>query len=306
MSLETPVAFCIFNRPELTRRVFEAIAESKPKTLLIIADGARADVPGEQQQVDETRQVIERIDWPCDVKTNFSSINLGCKHRMASGLDWAFEQSEELIILEDDCLPSRSFFTYCQQLLDRYRDDERIMMISGDNFQPQPRSSSSYYFSRWTHIWGWASWRRAWKHFDVNITSWPDIKSTRQLMSVCGSESEYNHWSATLDLQHAGKIDTWDFPWAYACWINSGLTILPEKNLISNLGFGPTATHTTDANSRLAQLETAELGELIHPVHVAPNYIADQFTWEHILAPQPSTPRVSSKWYHRFSRRDAA
>ena len=226
MSLNTPIAFCIFNRPELTRRVFQSIAQAKPKTLYVIADGARPDHADEQELVNLSRAVIEQVDWDCDVKTNFFSANLGCKQRMASGLSWAFQQSEELIILEDDCLPHPSFFGFCDQLLDRYRNDERIMMISGVNFQPAPNSPHSYYFSRWPHIWGWASWRRAWNHFDVDVASWPEIKESQQLMSAFGSDQEYQHWAAILDRQHAGDIDTWDFPWAYACWINRGLSIL--------------------------------------------------------------------------------
>lgn len=309
MPLETPIAFCLFNRPELTRQVFQSIALAKPKMLYLISDGARPGRPEEHRLVEQSRAVIERVDWDCEVKTNFADVNLGCKQRMASGLSWAFQQSEELIILEDDCLPHPSFFEYCEQLLERYRNDQRIMMISGDNFQPIRRSSNSYYFSRWPHIWGWASWRRAWNHFDVEITSWPDVKSSQRMMSVFGSEQEYKHWSHILDQQHAGEIDTWDFQWAYACWINSGLTILPEANLITNIGFGPDATHTIDPGSRLANLGTHEVGRLIHPPRVLQNYIADQYTWENVLAPplaELCKPGLRDKWYHRFIPNKAA
>lgn len=302
MPLETPIAFCLFNRPELTRQVFHAIALAKPKTLYVISDGARPDHPEEQSLVEESRSVIDQVDWDCDVKINFSEVNLGCKQRIASGLGWAFQQSEELIILEDDCLPDPSFFEYCQQLLGRYRDDQRIMMISGDNFQPVCHSQDSYYFSRWPHIWGWASWRRAWNHFDVEVSSWPKVKTSQKLRSVFSSQLEYEHWASVLDRQYAGEIDTWDFPWAYACWINSGLTILPTTNLITNIGFGPEATHTTDPSSRLANLSKHDIGCLIHPSRVLQDYVADQYTWENVLAP-PETPSCSgsnAKWYDRF------
>jgi len=307
MALETPIAFCIFNRLDLTKRVFEAIRDARPKRLLVIGDGPRIDVAGEASVVEQTRSIVSNIDWECKVQTNFSEINLGCKHRIASGLDWAFEQSEELIILEDDCVPDPSFLRFCETLLERYRNDERVMMISGDNFQPAPCSEFSYYFSRWPHIWGWASWRRAWQHFDVNVSSWPKLKETEQLRNVFVDDAEYQHWAATLDRQHAGEIDTWDFPWGYACWANNGLTILPEQNLISNIGFGESATHTMDPSSRLANLKTSGIGKIIHPEKVAPNQTADQFTWEHILAP-PSLPQVNRKpkWYERWTKRRAS
>ncbi len=307
MSLQTPVAFFIFNRPELTHRVFKAIAKAQPRTLYLIGDGPRQTHPNEAAQVRQSRQVLQQINWPCIVKTNFSQRNLGCKQRMATGIDWAFGQSEELIILEDDCLPTPSFFKYCDQLLQRYRDDDRIMMISGDNFQPQRHSPFSYYFSRWPHIWGWASWRRAWRKFDVAIETWPQTKSSRELRPVFGSEQEYQYWESLLDRQHAGEIDTWDFPWAYACWANQGLTILPETNLVSNLGFSSTATHTTNADSELANLPTQELGELVHPPQVERNHVADQFTWENVLSPRSAEGQQSKpKWYHRFTRKPAA
>jgi hypothetical protein len=307
MSLKTPVAFCIFNRPDLTRQVFDAIAKVQPESLLVIGDGPRVDRLGERELVAQTRDVLNRIDWPCQVKTNFSERNLGCKQRMATGIDWAFEQAEELIILEDDCLPNPSFFRYCEQLLERYRHDDRIMMISGDNFQPHRRSPNSYYFSRWPHIWGWASWRRAWRRFDVEMKGWPAVKSNRTLASVFSSEQEYQYWEALLDRQYAGEIDTWDFPWAYACWIQNGLTILPETNLVSNLGFAETATHTTDTASDLANLPTFDMDELIHPRQIAANEAADQFTWENILSPPAPVERKRiSKWYHRFTRKPAA
>lgn len=307
MPLETPVAFCIFNRPEVTRQVFQAIARAQPRSLFLIGDGPRDGHAGEHERVSKTRDIVNQIDWPCDVKSNFSQHNMGCKRRMATGIGWAFEHSEELIILEDDCLPDPTFFGYCEQLLERYRNDDRIMMISGDNFQPHRRSRNSYYFSRWPHIWGWASWRRAWNRFDVEISSWPRVKAGRGLRSVFDSEQEYRYWESLLDRQHAGEIDTWDFPWAYACWATGGLTILPETNLISNLGFSDTATHTTDHNSKLANLPTEPMGNLTHPSQIVPHAIADQFTWQHVLSPPAEVaPQRSPKWYRRLFCKPAA
>jgi len=304
MSLKTPIAFCIFNRPELTREVFETIRFARPSRLLVIGDGPRFDRPEEEALVRETRKVIEQVDWPCEVQTNFSDVNLGCKVRMSTGLTWAFEQSEELIILEDDCLPDPSFFNFCESLLDYYRKDERVMMVSGDNFQPnqienKPSGRASYYFSRWPHIWGWASWRRAWKHFDVNIESWPSTKSKGELENRFGSTEEYNFWSAQFDRVHAGEIDTWDFSWAYAVWKQNGLTILPNVNLVSNLGFGTDATHTLDPLSKLANLPVGKINQLTHPEKIEPNVLADQYTWHNILAPPPEPKQPQPKKWHR-------
>ena len=157
-----PVLFCIFNRPELTARVFESIRARQPHQLFIASDGPRDSNSDDVTKVEAARQIVSRVDWECDVSTRFLSENLGCKHAMSSAISWAFEKTEDLIILEDDCLPHASFFGYCDSLLDRYRNEDSVMMISGNNFQPSRRSDASYYFSRWTHIWGWATWKRAW------------------------------------------------------------------------------------------------------------------------------------------------
>ena len=310
MSLETPIAFCIFNRPELTARVFEAIRCASPKQLLVIADGPREHQPGDAEAVEQTRKILDRIDWPCQVKTNFSPTNLGCRIRMATGLTWAFEQAEELIILEDDCLPDPTFFPFAQSLLRGYRDVPQIMMISGDNFQPAPTSNNSYYFSRWAHIWGWASWRRAWNHFDLEIESWPATKINGLLAGQVDSPAEYQYWASVFDQVHQGQIDTWDFSWAYALWKQNGLAILPELNLVTNLGFSDSATHTIDPESKLANLPSHRIDQLVHPTDIQRNVAADIFTWENIMAPPPldsaeqptQTVHKNLSWHRRLLR----
>ncbi|MEL7496871.1 MAG: glycosyltransferase family 2 protein [Planctomycetota bacterium] len=303
--LETPIALIIFNRPDTTARVFESIRAAGPKRLLVIGDGPRNGKVGELEQVQQCRQIVESVDWDCEVTTNYSDVNLGCKYRVASGLDWAFSLVESLIILEDDCLPHPSFFGYCEQLLDRFWNDDRVMMISGDNFQhPSERlaDDASYYFSRWSHIWGWASWRRAWQHFDVEIETWPERKLAGDLQTIFDSNEEYGHWAQTLDRQHAGEIDTWDFPWQYACWERQGLTILPHVNLVSNIGFREDGTHTQDPASHLADLPVDEIGPLVHPNKIEPNRIADRLTWERIFCPPRTvpTPQPKRRWFQRL------
>ena len=282
--LDVPVLFCIFNRPELTRQVFERIREAQPKVLLVVSDGARPDREGEHAAVLQSRSVIQDIDWDCEVKTNFADENMGCKARIATGITWAFEHAEELIILEDDCLPDPTFFRYCSELLNRYRANPNIMMISGNNFQPTSRTDASYYFSHWTHIWGWATWKRAWQHFDVDVSDWPQRRLENFFAHIFPSETDQNHWRQVMDNQHAGLIDTWDFPWTYACWKSGGLTVLPDQNLVTNIGFGEAATHTTDAESQLAGLPTQPLLEITHPDHIARHEIADQYTLENIMS----------------------
>ena len=286
MSFEVPILFCIFNRPDETKRVFEAIAQRRPRNLFVIGDGPRTDVPSDIESVYATRAVLDNIDWKCNVQCNYANSNMGCRMRMATGLDWAFRQSEELIILEDDCLPDPTFFDFCASLLQRYRDQEDVMMISGDNFQPNRRTVASYYFSRWPHIWGWASWRRAWKHFDIEMTDWHRLQTEVNFASQFETREEYLYWSQVFDGLAAGQIDTWDFAWMFACWKMGGLTILPESNLVSNIGFGMQATHTRDSNSTLANLSTSPIEYLIHPLEIERHVEADRWTYENLFLPE--------------------
>ncbi|XWK85977.1 MAG: glycosyltransferase family 2 protein [Phormidium sp.] len=278
MPLSTPVVLLIFNRPDLTEIVFEAIRQAKPTKLLFVADGPR--FPEEADKCEKARSVIQKIDWECDLLTNFSEVNLGCKHRVSSGLNWVFSEVEEAIILEDDCLPSLSFFDFCESLLDRYRHDERVMMISGDNFQlGHSRTEYSYYFSKYTHIWGWASWKRAWQHYDVNMKTWSEYKKQNAIRSVCEDLSEQKYWIDIFERVVNGTINTWDYQWLYACWCQNGLSILPNCNLISNIGFGADGTHTC-GHSPWAQLPTYDIGELKHPPFIYRNVEGDSYTFK--------------------------
>lgn len=282
--LRAPVAFIIFNRPEVTARVFARIAKAKPTKLLVIADGPRSGRDGEVERCKATRAIIERVDWKCEVLTNFSDVNLGCKNRVSSGLDWVFEQVSEAIILEDDCLPHPTFFRFCEELLEQYRDDERIGMISGDNFQfGKSRTKASYYFSRYNHIWGWASWKRAWQKYDRDLNLWPDTRNNNQFCTQFDNRTERKFWSNIFDKTHRGKIDTWDYQWTHALWLNQMLTVLPDVNLVSNIGFGADATHTTK-NSPIATMTAEPINfPLVHPEVISANAGADRFTFEHVI-----------------------
>ena len=277
--LKTPVAFIIFNRPDTTKRVFAEIAKARPPKLLVIADGPRADHSEDAGKCAAARAIIDGVDWDCEVLTNYSDINMGCKRRVSSGLDWVFDTVEEAIILEDDCLPHPTFFRFCEEMLEKYRDDKRIAMISGDNFQfGKKRTEYSYYFSRYTHIWGWASWRRAWENYDVDIKLWSEIRDGGWLKDLLGDKKSVRYWRNIFENVYQGKIDTWDYQWTFSCWIQNALTILPNVNLVSNIGFGSEALHTKGRN-KFADMETETLDfTILHPPYILRDSVADSIT----------------------------
>jgi len=295
--LRTPVAFIIFNRPDTTQQVFAEIAKARPPILLVVGDGPRANHAEEAGKVAATRGIIKRVDWDCEVLTNFSEVNLGCKRRVSTGIDWVFDQVEKAIILEDDCLPDPTFFRFCQEMLERYRHDQRIGMISGDNFQfGRRRNNDSYYFSKYVHVWGWASWRDRWAgSYDVTMARWPRIRDEGWLGDIVGNRSEAAYWHNIFESVHRGDIDTWDYQWLFANWLEGRMSILPAMNMISNLGFDKNATHTIAVDRGLSNLRRNPMGfPLIHPPGVFRNIQADEFS-ERMCFRIPLRKRVRSK-----------
>jgi len=294
--LKAPVAFFIFNRPYTTEKAFEAIRQAKPTKLLVVADGPRADRPGEVEKCAAARAIIDRVDWDCEVLKNYSDVNQGCKLRVSSGLDWIFDTVEEAIILEDDCLPHPAFFRFCEELLEKYRGDKRIAMISGVNFQfGRKRTSYSYYFSRYTHIWGWASWRRAWEYYDVTMKLWPTIKEGGWLQDILGNFQTSKYWGNIFQSVYDGKINTWDYQWTFACWVQCGLSILPNVNLVSNIGFGINSTHTK-GQSKFANMPVEPITfPLLHPPYVLRDAMADAYTENDQFTVQPLPIRIVNK-----------
>ena len=278
--IQTPVAFIIFKRPQETQKVFAEIRKVKPPKLLVVADGPRADRPGEDQECAQVRAIIDRVDWDCEVLKNYADVNLGCRRRVSSGINWVFDTVEEAIIIEDDCLPHPTFFRFAEELLDRYRDDRRIMSISGQNVQfGRKRTDYSYYFSRYNHCWSWASWRRAWQHYDLDMKLWPEIRDGNFLADVLGDSHAVKVWTKTFELCYEGKIDTWDFQWAFASFIQNGMNILANVNLASNIGHGTGATHTGDASSPYNNMPAEALTfPLKHPPFAIRDTQADNFT----------------------------
>ncbi|HEX8161041.1 MAG TPA: hypothetical protein VF538_04170 [Pyrinomonadaceae bacterium] len=289
--MRTPVAFIIFNRPDVTARVFAEIARARPPKLLVVADGPRADRPGEREACRAARAVVERVDWDCEVLTNFSDVNLGCRGRVSSGITWVFEQVEEAIILEDDCVPDPTFFRYCDELLEKYRDDERVPMICGSSFLPEKPATHSYYFSRYGHVWGWATWRRAWGHYDVSLAAWPELRGTTWLEDVLGEPAAAAYWRERFDATYAGQVDTWDYQWFFTCWAQNGMAVLPSINLVTNVGFGEDATHTKTAVSTMSYLPAGAIPfPLRHPRYMVRSREDDQLAFRRICpwaVPQP-------------------
>jgi hypothetical protein len=273
-----PIVFFVFNRPQETNIVFESIKTSKPSQLFLIADGARKESQDEERCL-EVRKIISDINWDCQVFRNYSDTNLGCKLRVSSGLDWVFSRVDDAIILEDDCLPNPSFFDFCDHLLDYYQNDDRVFSISGATFQPSSRKfSNSYYFSKYPNIWGWATWRRAWRFYDVDMKLWSSILNEDYLTSLFPDWQVRLYWKQKFQKLYQKEIDTWDFQWIFASFIQNGLHVLPTQNLVSNIGFGKEATHTKK-ESKLSRRETFEVEfPLQHPEFMIRDTQADSFT----------------------------
>ncbi len=279
-SFTVPVVMIIFNRPETTARVFQVIRRIRPKQLLIVADGPRPDRPDDTMKCAAARKIVTRIDWDTELQTEFAAENLGCGPRLATGITWVFEQVEEAIILEDDCLPDPSFFPFCAELLARYRNDERIMHIAGSNFQFGRGSAQfSYYYSRFAHVWGWATWRRAWQHFDYDMTLWPDVRASDLLPNWLNNRDVVRKWRKSFDWFYGpGKRTTWDYQWQLACWLQHGLSIVPSKNLVANIGFGVEATHTDQVSPFSAMPVQSMSFPLYHPPYMIRLRDADDLT----------------------------
>jgi hypothetical protein len=279
---EVPILFLVFNRPETTARVMEAIRAACPKRLYVAADGPRKGKPGEADRCAEARRIATRVDWPCQVRTLFREGNLGCRDAVSGAITWFFEQEPEGIILEDDCFPSIDFFRYCKELLERYRDDERVMAICGSAYaEVSSDYSHSYYFSYYADMWGWATWRRAWQHYDSRMDRWPVFKAQGGLDALaCGRAWHSSYWTECFDKTRAGLIDTWDYPWIYTVIEQGGLACCPTRNMISNLGFGPDGTHTKSSGPDADPLSNRPHANvefpLRHPTYFARSAILEQ------------------------------
>jgi hypothetical protein len=276
---DVPVLFLVFNRPETTVRVMEAIRVARPERLYVAADGPRDGKTGEVERCIEVRRLATQVDWPCEVRTLFRDSNLGCRSAVSGAITWFFEQEPQGIILEDDCLPSIDFFPYCAELLERYREDERVMAICGSAYADVSLEyPHSYYFSYYADMWGWATWRRAWKHYDSCMDRWPAFKAQGGLDALaCGREWHSSYWTECFDNTQTGIIDTWDYQWIYTVIEQGGLACCPIRNMISNLGFDLDATHTKFPSRNLSNRPLASVEfPLRHPICFARSATLEQ------------------------------
>ena len=274
-----PVILVVFNRPGHTARLLEQLAVARPRQLLVVADGPRAARRGEREAVGEVRRILDRISWPCEVERNYADDNMGCRARISSGLNWAFSLVEEAIILEDDIAFDPSFFRYCEELLERYRDDPRIGSISATDYSADSQSGpASYWFSRYNLFWGWATWRRAWNLYDDEMSclsaTGPDGLDA-VLQRTFGLWRERAYWRSIMRRTHSGDRDSWGYRWLLSCWRHGLLGIQPCHSMANNMGFGDESTHTLTDPYRLAQARPMAF-PLHHPAEITRNVAGDR------------------------------
>lgn len=280
-----PVAIIIFNRPDFVRKLISILREKKISNVFVIADGPRDGNVSDIENCQLARKVIEEIDWNCSIRTNYSTVNMGLKNRISSGLDWLFGQVDRAIILEDDCMVELDFFDFCEEMLELYKNETRVSVISASNFLEQSiLIGESYYFSKYNHCWGWATWARAWKTYQGDIPFWPEWRSSNSWVKLFPNRIERNLWRKTFDKVYSGKLNTsWAVPWMASVWYSGGLTITPKVNMVTNIGFGATSTHTLDPCDPLANLKSFPLGAISHPRKIIINETADKYVFENVF-----------------------
>lgn len=295
--LKTPVIFLIFNRPEATRAVFDRIRAARPAKLIVVSDGPRADRPGEEAKVLASRAITAEIDWPCEVKRDYATANLGCRARISSGLTNAFRQVDHAIVLEDDCLPEPSFFPFCENLLARYRNERRVSAIGGTSFFPFPNYPYSYKFSIYPHFWGWATWARAWEQYASTENRWLESRDRHRLIAhACPSQHEFRYWERALDSCFDGTLSSWGYQWMLTGWLNHTLTAVPKHNLITNIGFGEAATHTK--SKHFSAMRSSPIGEILHPPSIVHDAALDRRLSVQVLG---SDRRLRSRLLQRLT-----
>lgn len=298
--LDIPVLMLVFNRPEETKKVFEAVRLARPSRLYVAADGPRVNRTGDAELSRQTRAIFEQVDWPCEVKCLYREQNLGCGPAVSQAITWFFEQEEMGIILEDDCLPSPEFFTFCEVMLNRYKEDERVMQVCGSNFQQGNKyGDASYYFSMFSFIWGWATWRRAWKHYRYDLSNVGSFKDIDWGMYTSHS-GILRYWRQTLMLSKKQVLNTWDYQWAFSILRNKGLSIVPNANLVTNIGIN-SATHGDDGEVFWTVNQTwQKLGDIQFAEEVRHDESADLFFYEKALKPNNNLVQKLVKTWKLF------
>jgi hypothetical protein len=275
-----PVLLTVFNRPDETRQVLARLKQVRPEKIFIAADGPRAGRSEDELLCEEVQRLVtEEIDWPATILTDFAPSNLGLRHRMSSAITWALQHEDRVIVLEDDCVPDPTFFRFCTELLERFKDDPRVGVITGDNFQPEEfECLASYYFSRYPHCWGWATWRRAWELYDVTMAEWLQVRETDWLQTIYQHPLEALYWQQMFDKTYKNEINTWDYQWTYICWRFNMITVTPALNLVTNVGTQCSATNTKHIDKAKHHLKLYSMAfPLNHPQTILRNVTADDF-----------------------------
>ena len=244
---QVPILLINFNRPRHTQRIVDALRPLKPSMLYVAIDGPRSDRPEDKGLVQQVAAVINnQINWPCEVRKLVRAENLGCREGVSSAISWFFNSENEGIILEDDCLPKEVFFAFCKDLLERHRNDDRVMHITGFNRFPERRPVQSYFFSKNPGVWGWASWRRAWRLYDKDLGLLEDAIQSGRILAMYPNPVERMYKLKKLRQIKSNNLDTWDYQWEFSIRVHNGLAIKPNKNLIQNIGLDSEATHTSN------------------------------------------------------------
>jgi hypothetical protein len=281
-AFKTPVVLCVYNRPLFVHQVVKTLRSVRPSHILLVADGPKDDDPVDRIKCDEVVHLVKgTLNWPVHIEFNVSPVNIGCRKRLQTGLAWAFDRVEEAIVLEDDCVPHPSFFRFCNALLEHYRSDPRVALISGSSFLIEAKHApASYFFSRYPLTWGWAGWRRTWELYDADIDAWDWLRETTWLSELLTDPVAIAYWRWIFDQVRRG-FNTWDYSMTFSCWRANALAVHPYRNLVRNIGHGEDATHTSERNSIFAKMRTHEVKfPLVHPdgVQRVPAY-DEQIEW---------------------------
>jgi len=281
---DTPILLITYKRADTTRKVIDSLRGIRPSSIYFAANAPNPENPKDPPQCEAVRDLVGHIDWPCEVKTLFRTEHLNARESISGSISWFFENVEEGIILEDDCICDPSFFFYCQENLERYRSNHQVMQISATNFDPNYKGTGeSYYFSRYAYIWGWATWRRAWEHFDLQMGQIERTAVKPMLRRLFARKKEASFWSAMYDYLASGKIDTWDGQWLFAVFNKDGLCITPKTNLITNIGFDSNATNTFGSHNVVERMKIGALEfPLEHPESIEGDEDADTWTGDNL------------------------
>ena len=266
--IDVPVLLMLFNRPETTKKVFDALRLIKPAKLFIAANGPRPGNAKDPELCRAVKAIFDGVDWECEVHTNYRETNIGMQPHWRLAVDWFFGSADRGIVLEDDCVPNGSFFMFCKDLLERYKNDESVMHVNGSNFLfGHKRGDASYYVSKYPHVWGWATWKRAWRKYDDALSTFPAFEKSDRMVAIATSDAEKEYWMKFFREIHSGARDGCDVKWLYSIWSNDGFCITPNVNMVTNIGYGLGAGHTFFKEKTLGQ-PAVELDSIVHPVLV--------------------------------------